>query len=605
MFSRTQLFLGLVAVALLPLLAATSAAQTSAEADFQRGYYLQTHEGDVAEAVDAFEKVLADPNAPGPLRAEAQRRLAECREDLATADFARLMPPEPLVYVELNRPGDHVARLAEMLGLVHEDGLAPSDLKPGATRLDGGLYFPENFTISPALVAEARKLHGGAVAVTSLDEHGPSGGLAVLHPGNSDLLRGLLETSIQVLEPADPIDGFRTFRGPKHGWITATNRVFLVSQAREEIAAAIARMKDPSVPSLANQEALKPFADDRQGSLLFAYVDGRQLFEELEPRMAGRDAAVVRSVLDLDHVQSLAAAIRTSETGVHVQARLDLTEGHHNLAYAMIRTAPLTGRSLRQVPAGSAAVVLLGLNPHETAHSGGAAGETMQYLTGMDLGREVFGNIEDVALYVLPAGDGAAGPPDVGAVLAVKDPARSEALWNQLLTLPATFETANVEAPREIALGDSQGREFHLPNLPPLVVLRRGDDAILVGTKRAVTASVEGEPIAQDPAFHGLLERLTPHTSKAVLVHVGRALGIAHKMAKGHEAEELERLSRFLSELRLSVVTDEQPTRFSVRADATGLPNVPEIVKALAPASTASRRQGASSAGSVEAARTE
>ena len=57
----------------------------------------------------------------------------------------------------------------------------------------------------------------------------------------------------------------------------------------------------------------------------------------------------------------------------------------------------------------------------------------------MDLGRELFGNIVEASAFVLPASASQPGGPpipEVGIVLAVRQPEKSEALWNQLLTLP-------------------------------------------------------------------------------------------------------------------------------------------------------------------------
>ena len=133
-----------LSLTLFPLLAVTAAAQSNSETEFQRGYYLQTHEKDLAGAVAVFEKVANDASASDKLRSEAKTRLAQCREDLASTDFARLMPPGALAYVEINEPGSHVAHLAKMLGLVHENGLAPGDLKPGATPLGDGLFLPRS-----------------------------------------------------------------------------------------------------------------------------------------------------------------------------------------------------------------------------------------------------------------------------------------------------------------------------------------------------------------------------------------------------------------------------------------------------------------------------
>src|SRR5262245_37900235 len=66
-------------------------AADSAQTQFQRGYFLQTHEHDAQGAIAAYEQVVADSDAPAALKAEARTRIQQCREDVATADLARLM----------------------------------------------------------------------------------------------------------------------------------------------------------------------------------------------------------------------------------------------------------------------------------------------------------------------------------------------------------------------------------------------------------------------------------------------------------------------------------------------------------------------------------
>ena len=71
-------------------------------------------------------------------------------------------------------------------------------------------------------------------------------------------------------------------------------------------------------------------------------------------------------------------------------------------------------------------------------------------------------------------------------------------------------------------------------------------------------------------------------------------------MAKGQKAEELGKLKTLLSDLTVSVVTDEQPTQFSVHVDATGLPNLPSIVKAVAGSTTSRNHSGKNRVESAE-----
>ena len=148
----------------------------------------------------------------------------------------------------------------------------------------------------------------------------------------------------------------------------------------------------------------------------------------------------------------------------------------------------------------------------------------------MDLGREIFGNIEEVAFFAMPPATG--GPsrsplPEMAAVFAVKDAAKSEAVWNQT-THAGVLRRRGDPDPRDITIEGQLGKRYQFPGMPPLLVLRCPERALLVGTEGAVTASVRAvgnhESILADESFAKLLARLTPNSSKAVLVDAGRMM---------------------------------------------------------------------------------
>ena len=121
------------------------------------------------------------------------------------------MPAEALVYVEISHPGQHSSHLAKLLGLIRRPQSSPNGGAPSGVILRSGIFLPDDLALSPALVTELEKVQGFAVAVTSIDACGTPSGVAVVHLGDSDLLRGLFETGIQFVEPGEPIEGLRTY----------------------------------------------------------------------------------------------------------------------------------------------------------------------------------------------------------------------------------------------------------------------------------------------------------------------------------------------------------------------------------------------------------
>ena len=579
--SSFHLVLSLALLTWLMPRAVQSQDTSPAEAAFAQAYFRHTHEHDAAGAIAGYEKVAADAGAPEALRAEARSRLAGLKEDQAAADFAHLMPPKVMGYAELVDPGEHIGRVLAMMGLV---GDATKTDKPSgpAIPLGEGLSLPADFAVSPALATELKKLRGAAAAVTSLVSHGRPGGLLVIHPGDCDLVRGAIETAVQLLPQGEPVEGFKTYQLRDIGWVALTRRLVLLSDTREEIVAAVGRLANPQAECLASRADFKRARADAAGALMFAFIDGRQVSEFLGPRLK-REAPPLVALLDLDHLESIAVSLSTTENAIQVRARMNLMEGHRNVAYALIRTAPMTKRSLSQVPKGAAGVVVLGLNPPGPA-AAPAPGEKPLPPSLMDIGRELFGNIDEIAVFALPAAKpakSAGGLPEIGVALAVKDPAKSEALWNQILSLVTLFGPRTTAPPSDVTIEGAAGHLYHLQKMPPIAVVRSGENGLAIGTEAAVAASIRaartGQSIATDPAFAGLLGQLTPTTSKAVLVDAGRALQLAGSLSKGRQAEELDALAQILKDLKVSVVTDEAPNQLTIRADVTGLPKFREL----------------------------
>ncbi|MFO0900948.1 MAG: hypothetical protein U0836_26265 [Pirellulales bacterium] len=591
LFHRTA---ALWALGLAALIAAPRAVaqEPPAAPSFERGFFLQQHQGNLQAAAAAYEQALADGNLSAELRREAERRLAECREDLAAADLARLMPAGALVYAELSRPGDHLARLASMAGLARggENDTKAGGSKPGdAVPLGPGLVLPRDFAISPALFDSLKPVRGVAVAMTSLPRHGPPGGLVVIHPGDASLLRGIVETVAQFLEPQEPIAGHKIYRlgpgGRDQAWLAVTTRLLVLSFDRDQLAGALERLGASTSESLATQNEFGRVQADREDALLFVHVNGPRMRAAIKELHGGAEPPQLNAVLDLDHLEGLTAALRTTRDNLNLEVKLTLAEGQRNLVYSLIRTAPLSQRSLAHVPQGAGLVALLGLNPAGPAIERGspsASDAPTQSVAAMDLGRELFGNLEELAFFVAPSKQ--PGLPQIGVVLAVRDAAKSEALWGQLLALPALF-APQVPPPRDVTIEGRAGKQYLLPNAPPLALVRLEGSAIVGGTEEAVASAVgagEGNRLTDDPQFRPLLSSLTPDSSKALLVHVGRMLKVAGSLDRGSDGPKMAQVGELLDRLAVVVVTNEGPTELVLHAAVSGLPNVPKLVQALA-----------------------
>jgi hypothetical protein len=276
-----------------------------------------------------------------------------------------------------------------------------------------------------------------------------------------------------------------------------------------------------------------------------------------------------------------------TDSSVQVVARMNLLPGHHNVAYNLIRTAPFDGRSLKAVPRGTAGVVLVGLNPATPPQAAKSSSPGPVEVTGMDLGREIFANVEEVAFFVLPtiakSEGGHAHVPEMAAVFAVKDAAKSEAIWNQILGIAALVGMHH-STPHDVTIEGSRGEQYQFTGMPPIVVVRAEDRALIVGTPEAASAALRAnsgkDSIRSDEAYSPLLARLTKTSSKAVLVDAGRVMQIVRTL-NGGGSPEMDMASAALKDLRVSIVTDEAPNCLTVSVEASGLPNVPALISKI------------------------
>ena len=126
------------------------------------------------------------------------------------------------------------------------------------------------------------------------------------------------------------------------------------------------------------------------------------------------------------------------------------------------------------------------------------------------------------------------------------------------------------------------GKSYKFDGIPAIVVVSSPERGLIVGTHGAVAASLRaastGESIEKDESFSAVLAHVTPDTSKAVLVDVGRAVSLAATLSQGNNARELQLIGQLTKDMRVSLVTDEGPNRLVIRAEVSGLPKYRDVL---------------------------
>ena len=572
-----------VAAAVLGVaLAAGTTLAKPAEATFYEAYYLEHERGDLETAAGLYAGALEAGGLAPALETQARAGLAACREEIACADFARLMPPETLAYLEVNNPGDQLGELLNMLGLLAGTESASGEA-PGA----GG----KHVAISPVLIKELVGIRGLAAAVTGVDLRSQTpAGVAVFHPGSMDAIRGLLETALPAAaETVKPIQGHPTYCVEEKVYVCLTSRLVIVSPQRPQIVAVLRRLAGKTDKSFAANEAMAEVLRERENAAVFFCVNAQPIVPILTGLApASHELAMADALVDFNSLKWIAGRSGVDERGVFSDLEIRLDRGHHNVFYNLMRTPPITRQTLGCIPKGAAGFLAAALGDAPARGRGVApeAGGAPPAVIGLDFGREIFANIVDFAVYALPpAGDAGsvAGPvPDVAAVIRVNDPAKSQALWTQILGIASMAAGAPSTDGKAEPIGGAEVRTYKFPEGVTVFFTTLDDNIVVAATRyamqRALEATGGGESILADEAFAASLARINEHTSKALFVHPGRCFEVAKKFMSPHEVKEAEPVVAMLTDLVASVLTDEAEDLFHVSAAATGLPDVSDFV---------------------------
>lgn len=567
--------------ALLVVVAATSAASADSDsAKFYKAYYLEHARGDLSAAAKLYGDVAGDRDVDRALRSEARDRLAACQEELVSTDFARLMPHDAWAYIEINRPGDQLMSLIDQLGL-----LADSD-SDGARGKKLG--------ISPAIIKELLGIRGAAIAITGFD---PSRqrpmGVAVFHPGNIEVVRGLIETALPIAaEEAKSIGGFPTYSIEGEVLVTLTKRLVVISTQAADIDGVIDRLRGDEERSLATNKDLADTLAGRDDALIYFCVNAKPLMPLLKEAMAAggtqsKELAIAQALFDINSLRSLTGKAGVSDEGLFLDVSLNLDEGHSNLVYNFLRLPPIRRDTLKSIPAGAAWFIAGALNEAPsrfTADSGGS--DEKPIVTALDIGREVFANIVSFGVFGLPP----EGPsssrgvpiPDVAAVMTVNDTAKSEALWTQMLGIASM---ASCGGPMEGTTDEVEGvevRAFQMPENITVYFAAVGHDVIISPSKsaisRAIAAKRGGKTILDDKVFASSLKRFGPATTMLLSAHPGRCAEFGKQFMRGDAPAEIEQVIALLTDTVATLTLSHSGESLRFSGTVTGIPDVSEMV---------------------------
>ncbi len=584
------MWMQIIKVKLLSLLLVTVAALVPsvrgepAPNAFYRAYYLEQVEGDFTGAAKLYESVVADSRMDAAIRTKAKARLRACREEQASTDFASLVPETTIAYVELHQPGEQVKRLLNQLGLLGDDD--------GLTM---GTSQGRRVSISPKLINELLGLRGAALAITGINiAKGEPSGVVIFHPGNMDVIRGLLETGLPIAgKTVKPIGGYPTFDIEGEGLVTLTSRLVVASTSRGQIEAVIRRLSGKERDSLATNPDMVEALRNRDDALIHFCVNARPIMPVINGLLAtgamgNPEMALAQAMLDPNSLQSIVGQIGVTENGVSLDLSLRLADGHRNLAYNLLRMPAVNHETFRSIPKGVAAFLVGAINESTSRYTATTSDPATRYVSVLDIGREIFANITSFSVYVIPPkNDSAAtGPmPDMVASFFVNDSSKSEALWSQILGIASLASGSGTMQGNAITVHDVKARRYGLPDGKSLFFAMGEHRVVLATSKTALASGVgsirSGNSIMDDPAFSDIFANLSDANTAGVFVHPGRMMRVVKPFLSEGEARGMAQFAPLLENTVASAVIEHSHEVLHLSIHVTGIPDVSGMISQL------------------------
>lgn len=600
----------------------------------REGLYAEEVDGDIDAAIKIYEQIINDKSASRENVAQALYRQGMCcqkkkddagareafgkltaryadqteviekvkplLDDLMNYDTAALMPPETLVYVELGSPGEQIETLLNMLkGTPFENPLAAigGGNAPGA---GAGQKTPADIVaalLNPSMMAEFKKIKGMAVGATGITQNNNPPSIAVLYPGKSDALRGLIMMGLNMAGTAgEPIEGMQSINIQNFSGAVYDDKVIIIAQPASQLQWCVRQYKGiTSEPTLAssNKSFAKISKKQRQKNAVTIWANVDEAYAQAL-KTAGNPQGLLRAnaIADFNSIDEFIMTLSMEPNSLNCKADVLFKDGHHCLAYDMIRTPNISSTALEAVPAEAIAVASFALSSGNGVQADKVR-TNIQNITGLDIGREIYANIEQVSVFAMPAADNSVSwnslPGSIGLAITSRDPQQTRQI---LATLLGTANAMSGNQPSgpvdanagQFRIGAEGGKEIYcymdqVNNTTILSLNRSIIDASAAAAKNKKNICTAG-PLA--PAVN----KLPPTTSKIVLVNVGGAIRLASPaMNAGPLSDEqrnqfnaaMEQLARAADRTTIEIRTDEQINNFALNASVTGIPPLNEI----------------------------
>ena len=631
-----------------------------AQAQFRMGMCLMKQRK-TKEAREAFRLVVKVYPNQKDLVAEAELRLGR----LTQPNPAMLMPPDMLVYVEIGDPGRQVETIVNMLkGTPLEnpfiilggkpvkqpvstpaEGTQPQEPTTKPDKRNG----PQQKTpadiiaalLNPSMLKEFKKVRGMAFGMSDLVIGGGAVDVPlviVLYPGESDALRGLLLAGLLVVgQEAQPIEGLQTIDMTQVGNIVCAydDNVMIFANSRDQLTWCVKQYKGESrQPSLATANpSFSKLTDpqNRQVDALTIWADPARIFEKLErqfeqgeggkSKRSGmpKELRAFREFIDVENITGVAVRLVIDEKDPFVEAMVIFKDDHRCLAYDLFRTPHLSRAGFEAVPAEAVCLlsIALGDASGENGEQTEAARKAIRHLTGLDIGREIFANIEQVNVLALaPDQETASHPlgkitspivPRMAVALTSRDPRQTREVLDRLLSIPKIVMavTSGVSGKAAATTQPVKQGQYLLFSMGPgkkgyCYVAQAGRSTVIALDEQVLQTCLQAATTGNNVLKSGLLQpqmsHLPPGVSKLLLINAGAVVQAVMSHVAGAKTSPatpaqptsnkgtlpMHPLAEALGDTDVVLYTIEDPNRLTLRFGIRNLPPLGELFPLIA-----------------------
>ncbi len=633
---KTRMSLPRMVLLLVTLLGSVMSAK-SGSVLLREGLYAEEVEGDLDAAIEIYQQVIDSHDTPENLVAQALYRQGMCHmkrkneteaqrafnrlvsehadqtaliekvqpllAQLSLADPAGLMPPETLMYLEIGSPGRQIETILTMLkGTPFENPLAALEAgtKAGLSNQEGPAQML-NALLNPGMMAEFKKIRGMGIGILSIGYKGEPEAIVVLFPGESDALRGLITAALGFAgKPAESVGGMNVVTLPEGAAAAYDDTVVIISspgsRAMERLRWSAMQYKSKiDGPTLASSKTsftkIKKSTRSDNAVTLWLNVNGtyNALLNTFPADEIPQQIRIADTYLDFKNVQDAIASLSIRPSSLALEANINLKDGHNCLAYNMIHTPNLSKAAMQTIPADAFALVSLGVGQPGTPQAE-AIGQQIKNAWGLDIGEQLYTNIDQIALFVVPVKEGAQdndGIPvqakSLGLAITSEDP---EQLRQLLLTVlrqgnMIAHESEPTNGNFSISLVNNIPLQGYLDQAGKTMILSINPDVIQMSSAalKQRASAIDSGPLTQT------LKGLPGSTSKLALVNVAGMIRFAatgtHFSDKEQENRVLEnfaKLAQLTENTMVRLATSEEDNNLSVQLNVSGLPPVGEII---------------------------